>query len=73
MKRGLVELPQLYVGYVWNHITSLLLQQVAGILAADCAGSSALVLLNFAPFANELQAQPICVEYIFDIHAPFPI
>ena len=67
MERNLVELPRSCAGYAWNHIASRLLQQVVGILAVDCAGSSVWVLLNFVPFANELQAQPTCVEYIFDI------
>ena len=69
MKRNLVELPRSCAGYVWNLIPNLLLQQVVGIRAVDCAGSSVLVLPNFVPFANELQAQLTCVEYIFDIVA----
>lgn len=69
MKRSLVELPRFYAGYVSNHTASQLLQPVAGIRAVDCAGSSVLVLLNFVLFANESQAQPTCVEYIFDIVA----
>lgn len=69
MERSLVELPRSCAGYVWNHIANRLLQQVVGIRAVDCAGSSVLVLLNFAPFANESQAQLTCVEYIFNIVA----
>jgi hypothetical protein len=67
MERNLVELPLSCAGYVWNHTANRLLQQVVGIHAVDCAGSSVLVLPNFVPFANESQAQVTCVEYIFDI------